>query len=63
MPAGYGSRRRPARRRPTFDAVWVFTPEIVEPEGRLWIRLAQQGATPAVVVSFLPENFREEESP
>ena len=37
--------RREAPRYDAFDAIWVFTPEIVEPEGRLWIRLAQQGAT------------------
>lgn len=55
--------RREAPRYGAFDAIWVFTPEIVEPEGRLWIRLAHQGATLVVVVSFHPENFHEEESP
>lgn len=55
--------RREAPRYGAFDAIWVFTPEIVEPEGRLWVRLAQQGATLVVVVSFHPENFHEEESP
>lgn len=55
--------RREAPRYGAFDAIWVFTPEIVEPEGRLWIRLAQQGATLVVVVSFHPENFHEEDTP
>jgi hypothetical protein len=55
--------RREAPRYGAFDAIWVFTPAIVQPEGRLWIRLAQQGATLVVVVSFHPENFHEEESP
>ena len=55
--------RRAAPRYGAFDAIWVFTPEIVEPEGRLWIRLAQQGATLVVVVSFHPENFYPEDTP
>lgn len=55
--------RREAPRYGAFDAIWVFTPAIVEPVGRLRMRLAQQGATLVVVVSFHPENFHEEESP
>ena len=53
--------RREAPRYGAFDAIWVFTPEIIEPEGRLWIRLAQQGTTLMVVVSFHPENFHPED--
>ena len=48
--------RREAARYGAFDAIWVFAPEIIEPEGRLWIRLAHQGTTLVVVVSFHPEN-------
>lgn len=55
--------RREAPRYGAFDAIWVFTPEIVEPEGRLWIRLARQGAALVVVVSFHPENFHPEDEP
>ena len=52
-----------APRYGAFDPIWVFTPEIIEPEGRLWIRLAQQGATLVVVVSFHPVNFHPEDEP
>ena len=55
--------RREAPRYGAFDAIWVFTPELVEPEGRLWIRLAQQGAPLVVVVSFHPENIHREDEP
>ncbi len=55
--------RREAPRYGAFDAIWVFTHEIIEPEGRLWIRLAQQGTTLVVVVSFHPENFHPEDMP
>jgi hypothetical protein len=55
--------RREASRYGAFDAIWVFTPQIIEPEGRLWIRLAQAGTTLVVVVSFHPENFHPKDEP
>jgi hypothetical protein len=41
----------------------VFTPEILDPEGLLWIRLANQGGALVVVVSFHPENLSPEDEP
>jgi hypothetical protein len=55
--------RRETARYGAYDAIWVFTPAIQEPEGWLWIRLARQESTVFVVVSFHPENadFKEEQ--
>lgn len=55
--------RREDPRHGAFDAIWVFTPDLIEPEGRLWIRLAHQGTRLVVVVSFHPENLTLEEEP
>jgi hypothetical protein len=52
-----------APRYGAFDAIWVFTTEILDPEGLLWIRLANQGGALVVVVSFHPENLSPEDEP